>query len=96
MTDVHERGRWVTGVEVAVGFLVAWVLGKASRAARRADAVADQVVDTGVDKLGRLILDKLGTDPAVERLQVEAGEQGRVSDRTTKWSVSEVRRGGGG
>jgi hypothetical protein len=93
MTDVHERGRWVTGVEVAVGFLVTWVLGRASRAARRADAVADQVVDTGVDKLGRLILDKLGTDPAVERLQVEAGEQGRVSDRTTKWSVSEVRRG---
>lgn len=67
----------MTGVEVAVGFLVTWILRKAGRAAERADGVVDEVVDAGVDKVGELILGKLGGHTALERLQVEAREQAR-------------------
>jgi hypothetical protein len=80
----QEREFSVTGAEVAVGLLITWVLRKAGRAARRADGAVDQAVDAGVDRVGELILTKLGGDPAVDRLQVEAGEQGTVSDRTAK------------
>jgi hypothetical protein len=72
----------VVGVEVAVGLLITWLVRKAGRVVRRADGVVDQVVDAGVDRVGELILGKLAGDPAVERLQVEAVEQGKVSDRT--------------
>jgi hypothetical protein len=71
-------------VEVAIGLLVSWVISKATRAAHRADGVVDHVVDAGVDRVGQLILTKLGGDPAVGQLEAEASEQGQVSDRTRK------------
>lgn len=75
-------------IEVAVGLLIMWVLVKANRAA---DAVVDQAIDADVDKVGQLILTKLAGDPAVDRLQVEATEQGKVRDHTTK-SVEAMER----
>jgi hypothetical protein len=70
------------GLEVAVGFLIAWAIGKARRAGKQLDGVADQVVDASAVRLRDVLLRKLGGDSAVQRLQLEATETGEVSDRT--------------
>jgi hypothetical protein len=70
------------GLEVVVGFLIAWAAGKARRAGKQLDGVADQVVDASAVRLRDVLLRKLGGDSAVQRLQVEAAETGEVSDRT--------------
>jgi hypothetical protein len=70
------------GLEVAVGFLIAWAVGKARRAGKQLDGVADQVVDASAVRLRDVLLRKLGGDSAVQRLQLEAAEGGDVSDRT--------------
>jgi hypothetical protein len=70
------------GLEVAVGFLIAWAVGKARRAGKQLDGVADQVVDASAVRLRDVLLRKLGGDSAVQRLQLEAAETGQVSDRT--------------
>ncbi len=67
-------------VEVALGWVLAWVVAKA----RRVAVAADGVVDAAVDKVGQLVMDKLGADSAVQRLQVEAAESGEVSELTRK------------
>jgi hypothetical protein len=70
------------GLEVAVGFLIAWAIGKARRAGKQLDGVADQIVDASAARLRDVLLRKLGNDSAMQRLQLEAVETGRVSDRT--------------
>jgi hypothetical protein len=70
------------GLEVAVGFLIAWVVGKARRAGKQLDGVADQMVDASAVRLRDVLLRKLGGDSSVQRLQLEAAETGEVSDRT--------------
>jgi hypothetical protein len=70
------------GIEVAVGFLIAWVVRKAGRVGRRVDAEVDQVLDAGLGRLHDLVVAKLSGDPALERLQIEAGESGEVGTRT--------------
>ncbi len=73
------------GLEVVVGFLIAWAVGKVRRAGQQLDGVADQVVDASAERLRDVVLRKLGTDSAVERLQVEASQPDGVSDRTQQW-----------
>lgn len=72
----------MTGVEVAVGFLVAWLVRKAKRVGQRADAEVDQALDAGMDKLHELVVGKLGTDTAVVKLHKEIETTGAASDRT--------------
>jgi hypothetical protein len=72
----------VTGLEVVVGFLVAWVVRKANRVGQRADEIADEALDAGLDRVHALVSAKLGTDPALERLELEAGDTGEVGTRT--------------
>lgn len=72
----------MTGLEVAVGWLIAWAVRKAGRAGKRVDAEVDQAIDAGLDKLHNLVAAKLGTDPALEKLQIEAAETGEVGTRT--------------
>lgn len=72
------------GLEVAVGFLIAWAVGKARRAGKQLDGVADQVVDASAARLRDVLLRKLGSDSAVRQLQLEAGESEQVSDRTKR------------
>lgn len=69
-------------VEVALGLVLAWVVAKARRVAVRADGVVDAALDAAVDRVGQVVMDKLGSDSAVERLQVEAAESGEVSELT--------------
>ncbi|MFE5501319.1 hypothetical protein ACFQ73_02055 [Amycolatopsis japonica] len=80
--EVTSERRVGMGLEVVVGFLIAWAVGKARRAGQQLDGVADQVVDASAERLRNVVLRKLGMDPAVERLQLEAGQPEGVSDRT--------------
>ncbi|WP_328617208.1 hypothetical protein OHS18_13280 [Amycolatopsis sp. NBC_00355] len=69
-------------LEAAVGFLIAWAVGKARRAGNQLDGAVDQVVDASAARLRDVLLRKLGRDSAVERLQLEAAESAEISDRT--------------
>lgn len=71
------------GVELAVGYLVAWAVRKARRVAGRVDGEVDQVLDAGMDRLHQIVVTRMGADPVLERLAVEA-EAGRTesTDRT--------------
>lgn len=70
------------GLEFAVGVLIAWVIGKARRAGKQLDEVADQVVDAAAVRVRELLLSKLGADSAVQQLLLEGEQTGEVSDRT--------------
>lgn len=72
----------MTGIEVAIGLLVTWLARKAKRVGQQVDADVDQVLDTGVAKLHELVVDRLGSDPAVVKLHAEVTETGAASDRT--------------
>lgn len=70
-------------VEVVVGFLIAWAVGKTRRVGQRVDLMVDQALDAGLDRLQGVVAAKLGDDPAVQRLQVEAADNtGEISGRT--------------
>ena len=73
----------MTGVELAVGYAIAWAVRKARRVAGQADAEVDQVLDAGMDRVHEVIAARLGTDPALEQAMTEAasGPQ-EVTDRT--------------
>ncbi|SER90603.1 chromosome partitioning protein [Actinokineospora terrae] len=70
------------GLEVVVGFLVAWAIAKGRRVAERADGIIDETLDAGVDRVRALVSSKLDGDPSLERLATEA-TTGTVTDRTT-------------
>ncbi|EWC61984.1 hypothetical protein UO65_2695 [Actinokineospora spheciospongiae] len=69
-------------MEVVVGMVIAWVVAKARRAANRGDGVVDSAIDAAVDRVGELVQAKLGGDPAVRRLELEAAESGEVTERS--------------
>ena len=73
----------MTGLELVAGYLVVWAVRKAKRAGARLDKEADEVMDAGLDRLHSVIATKLGTDPALAKLETEASE-GDPSDRTVQ------------
>jgi hypothetical protein len=75
-----REGIGVTGIEVAVGLLVAWLARKAKRVGQRADTEVDTVLDAGMDRLHDLVTSRLGSDTAMVKLHAEA-QTGQVSDR---------------
>ncbi|WP_143264021.1 chromosome partitioning protein [Amycolatopsis kentuckyensis] len=76
------------GVEVVLVALVAWAVGKARRAGKTLDGVVDEVIDAGAararDKVRDVVLNKLGSDSAVKKLETEISETGQVSERTQR------------
>jgi hypothetical protein len=75
----------MTGIEVAVGYVFAWLVRKAGRVAGRADAEVDRGVDAAMDRLHDLVSRRLGQDPALERAAEEAaGGQAEPSERTRR------------
>ncbi|QIZ00605.1 hypothetical protein HEP87_51140 [Streptomyces sp. S1D4-11] len=73
----------MTGMELAVGYLIGWAVRKARRVADRADAEVDQVLDAGMDRLHEVVVTRLGTDPALEQTLAEAAsDEEAVADRT--------------
>jgi hypothetical protein len=81
----------VPGVEIAVGYVFAWLVSKARRVAGRADAEVDRALESGVDRLGELVTGRLGGDPALERAaeEAEAGQE-EPSERTRRRLVDSL------
>jgi len=74
----------VPGLELAVGYLIAWVTRKAGRVGNQLDADADLILDTELGKLHDLIAAKLGTDPALAKLEQQATTGQQVTDLTRR------------
>lgn len=82
--SIRVRGHdTVTGIEIAIGYVFAWAVRKASRLAGRADAEVDRGLDVAMDRLHDLVSRKLGQDPVLRRVreEAEAGQQA-LSPRT--------------
>lgn len=71
----------MTGIEVAVGLLITWLVRKAKRIGDRADTEINAALDAGMNRLHDLVVSRLGGDTAMAKLHDEA-ESGQVSDRT--------------
>jgi hypothetical protein len=82
---------WLMVIEVAIGYVIAWVVGEARQVAQRADGVVDQALDAGVDRVVQVVQGKLAGDSAMQRLQVEATDFGYSSGQP----VSGIRVDGG-
>lgn len=79
------RGRHLmVGLELVAGYLVAWGVRKLKRVGNRLDEEADEVVDTGLDRLHDAIAAKLGTDPALVKLEAEVSQGLEPNDRTLR------------
>lgn len=73
----------VIEASVVAGYVIAWAVRKARRAAGRLDAEADAVIDSGLDKLHEVVAVRLGRHPALDDLDEEAAEgDGHVSELT--------------
>lgn len=70
------------GLDVAVGFLIAWFARKAGRAWKRVDGIADEVLDAQLDRLCGPILGKVGGDSALKQLEAEVAHTGDAVART--------------
>jgi hypothetical protein len=81
----------MTGIEVAVGYVFAWLVRKAGRVAGRADAEVDRGLDAGMDRLHDLVSRKLGPDPALARAleEAESGQE-ELSGRTRRRLVDSL------
>jgi hypothetical protein len=76
-------GVTVTGVEIAVGYVCAYLVRKARRAAGQVDAEVDRAVDVGLERVHDLVSGALGEDPALRRAEEQAAA-GDVSERTRR------------
>jgi hypothetical protein len=60
------------GLELVAGYLAAYATRKARRAGRRIDDEVDRAIDEWLGRLHDLVTEKLGGDPAVRQLELEA------------------------
>jgi len=72
----------VVGVELVVGYLIAWVVRQAHKFGRHLEGEVDQVLDAGLERLHGVVFDKLGADSALVDLHDETADSGAVSDLT--------------
>ncbi|MFF4813273.1 hypothetical protein ACFY2K_01675 [Kitasatospora sp. NPDC001309] len=72
-------------MEIAAGYVFAWLVRKAKLVTGRADGEVDRALEAGMDRLHDAVSRKLGQDPALERTREEA-EEGReeLSERTRR------------
>ncbi|MFD5519605.1 hypothetical protein [Streptomyces sp. NPDC127066] len=84
----------MTGVEIAAGYVFAWLVRKARRVAGRADTEVDRGLDAGMDRLHDLISSRLGQDPvlerALERAQEEAAAGGEEPTERTRRRLTDA------
>lgn len=74
----------MTGFETAVAAVaVGWLVTKFKKTVGRAADIADDSMESLLNRLHSLVLRKLGEDPALEKLESEA-QSDEVSDRTSK------------
>jgi len=72
----------MVGVEVLVGYLVAWGVRKARRAGQAVSGEADRLLDAGLDQLHQTVTGLLGDESPVAQVEAEARESGQVSRAT--------------
>ena len=72
------------GLELVAGYLVAWAARKAARVGKRLDEQTDEIIDAELDRLHNVVTEKLGLDPALEKLELEASQGQQPSDRTLR------------
>jgi hypothetical protein len=71
----------VTGIEIAVGCLVAWTWRKARKVGERADGEVDFALDAAMGRVHEVIARKLSGNAELERLREEA-EAGQTEPST--------------
>jgi hypothetical protein len=74
----------MVGLELVAGYLVAWGVRKLQRVGKRLDEQTDEVIDAGLDRLHDAVAAKLGTDPAVVRLDAEVSQGLEPTDRALR------------
>lgn len=74
----------MTGLELVAGYLIAWGVRKLKRAGKRLDEETDEVMDAGLERLHEAIASKLGTDPALVKLDADVARGTEPSDRTLR------------
>ncbi|MFE9435823.1 hypothetical protein [Streptomyces sp. NPDC006640] len=80
----------MTGVEIAIGYVFAWAVGKARKVAGRADAEVDLALDGAMDRVHGVVARRLGNDPELERLEAEAAAGQDQPSALTRQRVEDV------
>jgi hypothetical protein len=70
------------GIELAIGYLIAWASRKVGRAVRGLDREVDHAMDQSLTRLHDLVSRKLGSDPGLAKLADEAAKTGEATART--------------
>ncbi|SFF90671.1 hypothetical protein SAMN05216251_1362 [Actinacidiphila alni] len=70
-------------MEIAVGYVCAYLVRKARRAGQQADTEVDRVVDAGMERVHDLVSGAIGEDRALQ-LAEEQAQTGDVSERTRR------------
>lgn len=74
----------MTGLELVAGYLVVWGVRKLKRVGKRLDQETDEVIDAGLDRLHDAVAAKLGTDPALMKLDADVEQGVEPSERTLR------------
>ena len=77
----------MVGLELVVGYLIAWATRKARRVGSRLDGEVDYALDAGLDRLHDAVAGQLGADPALTDLDQEASTAGGVVGDLTRRRV---------
>jgi hypothetical protein len=74
----------MVGLELVAGYLVAWDTKGLKRTGKRPDEGPGEVADAGLDRLHDAIAARLGTDPALVKLEWEVSQGLKPNDRTLR------------
>jgi hypothetical protein len=74
----------MTGLELVAGYLVVWGVRKLKRVGKRLDEETDEVIDAGLDRLHDAVAAKLGTDPALVKLDADVEQGVEPSERALR------------
>lgn len=74
----------MTGLELVAGYLAVWGVRKLKRVGKRLDEETDEVIDAGLDRLHDAVAAKLGTDPALVKLDADVKQGVEPSERTLR------------
>ena len=71
------------GIELAVGYVCAYLVRKARRAGGRVDEDVDQALDAGLDRLHALVQERLGESPGLQEAEQLSALAGATADDVT-------------
>jgi len=77
----EERALVIIESGLIAGYVISWVMRKATRVAGSLDSEVDHVIDASMDRLHDIVVSRLGDDTALVAARDEAGK-GQVSELT--------------